>query len=214
MTPLPEATPGPARSVFVVDDDADVRIALEALLQSVGFSVITFASAEEFLQTVAPLRRGCLVLDVRLTGQSGISLQADLTRMGLDFPIVFISGHGDIPMAVRAIKAGAVEFLTKPIKPQDLIDAIHSALLRDDERSARRAAADEARCLFDSLTLRERDVLTLVVAGRGNKETANLLGISEPTVKAHRGQIMRKMNAQNLPDLVRLAQEIDLTRRP
>jgi FixJ family two-component response regulator len=196
--------------VYIVDDDVDVRIALEALLQSVGFQVMTFPSSEEFLARVPVSARACLVLDVRLTGQSGIALQNHLMRLDARLPIIFISGHGDIPMAVRAIKAGATEFLTKPLRPQELIDAIHVAFEKYDERSLVDRALASAKARFDGLTAREKDVMALVTAGYGNKETANILGISEPTVKAHRGQVMKKMDAESLPDLVRLAQELEL----
>jgi FixJ family two-component response regulator len=199
-----------SRLVYIVDDDLDVRIALEALLQSVGLQVMTFSSAEEFLAQALPSTRACLVLDVRLTGQSGIGLQNHLSRIDSKLPIIFISGHGDIPMAVRAIKAGAAEFLTKPLRPQELIDAIHAAFAKYDERLLADQALASAKGLFDCLTQREKDVMSLVVAGYGNKETANILGISEPTVKAHRGQVMKKMAAESLPDLVRLAQELEM----
>ncbi|MBP1881826.1 response regulator transcription factor [Sinorhizobium mexicanum] len=199
-----------SRSVYIVDDDEDIRIALEALLDSIGFQVTTFSSAEEFLSRVDLDKPGCLVLDVRLTGQSGIALQNHLNRMGNEIPIIFISGHGDIPMAVKAIKAGAAEFLTKPVRPQDLIDAIHAALESDSQRRARFAATNASQRLYNGLTPREKDVMSLIVAGHGNKQTAILLGISEPTVKAHRGQVMKKLNMQSLPDLVRFARELDV----
>ncbi|OHV82602.1 response regulator transcription factor [Rhizobium sp. LCM 4573] len=205
----PSSHTNQSRSVYIVDDDEDIRIALEALLDSVGFNVTTFNSAEEFLSKVALDKPGCLVLDVRLTGQSGIALQNHLNRLGNELPIIFISGHGDIPMAVKAIKAGAAEFLTKPVRPQDLIDAIHAALESDSRRRARQMMANASRRLYDALTPREKDVMSLIVVGHGNKQAAHLLGISEPTVKAHRGQVMKKLKLQSLPELVRFAQELD-----
>ncbi|MDS7595410.1 response regulator [Agrobacterium tumefaciens] len=200
------------RQVYIVDDDEDIRIALQELLQSVGFRVEAYRSAEEFLDEVDLSRQACLILDVRLTGQSGISLQNHLNKIGNEIPIIFISGHGDIPMAVKAIKAGAVEFLTKPIRPQDLIDAIHVALQRDTERRRDMETVAQARRLYDSLTPREKDVLALVVTGTGNKQAAHQLGISEPTVKAHRGQVMKKLNLQTLPELVRFADQLGVQR--
>lgn len=198
------------RLVHIVDDDEDIRIALKELLQSVGFRVEAHASAEDFLDEVDLSRQACLILDVRLTGQSGIALQNHLNKIGNEIPIIFISGHGDIPMAVKAIKAGAVEFLTKPIRPQDLIDAIHVALQRDTERRKELEAAAQAQRLYESLTPREKDVLALVVIGSGNKQVAHQLGISEPTVKAHRGQVMKKLNLQTLPELVRFADQLGI----
>lgn len=196
------------RSIFVVDDDEDVRIALEALLTSLEYDVLTFASAEEFLESKYVTGPGCLVLDVRLGGKSGIALQSHLTRIGSTLPIVFISGHGDIPMAVAAIKSGAMEFLTKPIRSQELVRAIELALARAVELKDATERGASMVALFSRLTPRERDVMKLVVAGHGNKSAARTLGISEPTVKAHRGQVMRKMEVTTLPDLVRVAEII------
>ncbi|MBW9051099.1 response regulator transcription factor [Rhizobium mesosinicum] len=201
------------RRVLIVDDDRDIRIALEALLKSIGFDIETFASAEDLIERGNIEDAGCLVLDVRLTGQSGLSLQSHLLKHKFEIPIVFISGHADIPMAVRAIKSGAVEFLTKPVRSQDLIDAIHVAFARDEERRARVVASERTTTMYSTLTPRERDVMALIVEGHGNKQAAFLLGISEPTVKAHRGQVMRKMSVQTLPDLVRLADELGLGKR-
>ena len=191
--------------VFVVDDDASVRDALEDLLSSVGLAVQKFGSAQEFLQSHRQDRPACIVLDVRLQGPSGLEVQRALTNSGNHLPIVFITGHGDIRMAVRAMKSGAVEFLTKPLHEQELLDAVQSAIERDRGRreEARVVAALQAR--FDSLTSREREVLTLAITGRLNKQIAAALDVSEMTVKVHRGQVMRKMQAKSLVELMRMA---------
>jgi FixJ family two-component response regulator len=197
-----------SRNVFLVDDDLDIREALSALLTSVGYKVTAFASVETLMTDGNLSEAGCLVLDVRLTGQSGIAFQAQLVRENSKVPIVFISGHGDIPMAVRAIQSGAVEFLTKPIRSQDLIDAIQLGLERDSERRAAEATSLSITKRLNSLTPREQDVLNQIVVGKANKQIAHILGISEPTVKAHRGQVMRKMDVKSLPELVRLVAEL------
>jgi len=195
--------------VFVIDDDSSMRVALEDLVRSVDLEVRTFAAPQEFLQSKPPDVAGCLVLDVRLPGMSGLTFQKELAKEGLALPVIFITGHGDIPMSVRAMKAGAVEFLTKPFHDQDLLDAIHAAVERD--RRSRREAVRlvELRERFAMLTERERQVMTLVVIGRANKQIAGELSLSEMTVKVHRQQVMRKMHAGSLPDLVRMADRLD-----
>ena len=194
--------------VYVVDDDASVREALDSLIRSVGFQVETFASASEFLGGKLRDAPGCLVLDVRLPGLSGLDLQRELMQVDVRIPIIFITGHGDIPMSVQAMKAGAVEFLTKPFRDQDLLDAIQQAIDRD--RTARRARDElaELRQCFESLTPREREVTDRVVSGSLNKQIAAELGISEVTVKLHRGQAMHKMRAGSLAELVKMIQKL------
>jgi RNA polymerase sigma factor (sigma-70 family) len=199
---------GAEATVAVIDDDPDVRDAVRGLLRSVGLRVELFASVQEFLATARPDLPGCLVLDVRLPGRSGLDLQAKLAKANMHLPVIFISGHADVPMSVRAMKSGAVEFLTKPVRDQDLLDAIQLALAkdrarRDDARGFARLRAD-----FDALTPREREVMILVVAGRLNKQIAAELGLSEATVKVHRSQMMRKMRAQSLAELVRMADRL------
>jgi RNA polymerase sigma factor (sigma-70 family) len=196
--------------VFVVDDDASVRNALKSLIRSVGLQVELFGSAQEFLQSKRPNTPSCLILDIRLPGISGLDFQRKLAEADNFIPIIFITGHGDIPMSVRAMKGGAVEFLTKPFRDQDLLDAIHVALERD---RARRQREDEIATLkdrFEWLTPREREVLPLVVSGLPNKQIAAEIGTSETTVKVHRGQLMRKMGAGSLPELVRMAERIGI----
>ena len=196
--------------VFVVDDDAPMRKSLENLIRSVGLRVEVFASAREFLRSQRPDLPSCLVLDVRLPGLSGLDLQRQTSNPGMEIPIVFITGHGDIPMSVRAIKAGAVEFLTKPFREQDLLDAIQQALERDRTAREQRAALEELRSRFESLTPRERAVMTRVVAGLLNKQIGAELGTSEATVKMHRHQVMEKMGASSLPELVRMADRLGI----
>jgi FixJ family two-component response regulator len=198
--------------VFVIDDDAFVRGSLENLLRSVGLRVAVFASAQEFLASPHANAPGCLVLDVRLPGMSGLELQERLGRSRPDLPVVFITGHGDIPMTVRAMKAGAVEFLTKPFGDQDLIDAVEQALRRVRESSDEREEMNKLRARYDSLTPREREVMSHVVAGEPNKVAAGDLGISETTIKIHRGHVMQKMRAGSLAELVRMADRLGIPR--
>jgi FixJ family two-component response regulator len=196
--------------VFVVDDDASIRESLKNLIRSVGLRVELFASAQEFLGSKRPDVPSCLVLDVRLPGLSGLDLQRRTRDAGMEVPIIFITGHGDIPMSVRAMKAGAVEFLTKPFRDQDLLDAIQQALERDRKAREQLAAVEELRRRFASLTPRERAVMTRVVAGLLNKQIGAELGTSETTVKIHRHQVMEKMGAGSLPQLVRMADRLGI----
>ena len=192
--------------VYIVDDDLAVREALRSMIRSVGMRCETFASAHEFLGHSRADGPACLVLDVMLPGLSGLELSAELAKVRAEIPTVFMTGHGTIPMSVRAMKAGAVEFLTKPFSGDDLLSAIHQALERDRVARAARAAEDAVLAKLGKLTARERDVLELVAAGRLNKEIAAKLGIVEQTVKQHRGRIMQKLGARSVADLVRLAE--------
>ena len=201
---MPENNP----VVYVVDDDPSIRDALDSLIRSVGFRAQTFASAQDFLKSTRPDAPGCLVLDVRLPGLSGLDLQRELARVDIRIPIIFITGHGDIPMSVSAMKAGAVEFLTKPFRDQDLLDAIQAAVERDRASQVGRAELAELRSRYRSLTPREREVMQHVVSGLLNKQIAGELGTSEVTVKLHRAQAMQKMRAASLADLVRMAQKL------
>jgi FixJ family two-component response regulator len=196
--------------VFVVDDDAPMRESLKNLIRSVGLRVELFASAREFLRSKHPDLPSCLVLDVRLPGLSGLDLQKQTGDVGIEIPIVFITGHGDIPMSVRAMKAGAVEFLTKPFRDQDLLDAIEQALEGDRIARDQRAALEELRSRFALLTSREREVMKGVVAGLLNKQIGAELGTSETTVKIHRHQVMEKMGARSLPELVRMVDRLGI----
>ena len=195
-------------TVFVVDDDAAVREALRDLIDSVGLRVELFGSAGEFLQRKLPHLPSCLILDIRLPGKSGFDLQRELAEANISIPIIFITGHGDIPMSVRAMKAGAVEFLAKPFRDQDLLDVIQLALERDRATRQREAEIATLRDCFESLTPREREVLPWVVSGLLNKQIADAIGTSEATVKVHRSQLMRKMGAKSLADLVRMADKM------
>ena len=200
----------PDKLVFVVDDDPSLRESLKDLLQSVGLRVEAFASAQEFLRSKRPDAPSCLVLDVRLKGLSGLDLQKRLVEGDVDIPIIFITGHGDIPMAVQAMKAGAVEFLRKPFRDQDLLDAVQQALERDRKGREQRAEIAELRKRFDSLTPREREVMALVAAGLLNKQVAGELGTSEASVKVHRQHVMEKIGADSLAELVRVADKLGI----
>ena len=194
--------------VFVVDDDSSMRATLTDVMRSVGLQVQTFASAREFMGSKLPDAPGCLVLDVRLPGQSGLDFQRTLAESGMDLPVVFITGHGDVPMSVRAMKAGAVDFLIKPFRDQDLLDAVHAAIERDRARRQQLTGVADLEERYRSLTERERDIMAFVVVGRLNKLIAAELGLAEVTVKAHRSQIMHKMGAKSLPELVRMADRL------
>ena len=192
--------------VFVVDDDRSVREGLVDMIQSLGLQAKAFTSAQQFLQFKRPDSPACLVLDVRLPGLSGLDLQRQLRQSNQPIPIIFITGHGDIPMSVRAMKEGAVEFLTKPFRDQDLLDAIHQAIKSDRVMREQRARAADLRCRYESLTPREREVMQLVIAGKLNKQIAGDLGTSEVTIKMHRGQVMHKMKAESVVDLLKMAE--------
>jgi FixJ family two-component response regulator len=200
----------PDRVVFVVDDDASVRESLEDLIQSVGLNVEAFASGQEFLRSRRPDVPSCLVLDVRLKGLSGLDLQKRMAEADVEIPIIFITGHGDIPMTVQAMKAGAMEFLTKPFRDQDLLDAIQQALERDRKAREQRAKVEELHGRYRSLTAREREVMTLVVVGLLNKQIAGEVGTSEASVKVHRQHVMEKMGAGSVAELVRMADKLGI----
>ena len=197
--------------VVIVDDDAAVRAALDSLFRSVGLATRVFAAPAELLAAALPDAPGCLVLDVRLPGISGLDFQDQLARLGEGPPIVFMTGHGDIPMTVRAMKAGAVDFLAKPFRDQDMLDSVMAAIERDRARRAETAARDDLRARHDTLTPREREVMGHVVTGLMNKQVAGLIGLSEITVKIHRGNVMRKMGARTFADLVRQAEALGLS---
>ena len=200
----------PSQVVFVIDDDASMRNAVSRLLNAVGLTVQTFASAREFLAGRLPDVPGCAVLDVRLPGLSGLDLQREMVERGIHIPVIFITGHGDIPMSVQAMKAGAVEFLTKPFRDQDLLDAVRSGIQLDRQGRKERAELAELRDGLRQLTPREREVMSLVVAGLLNKQIALRLGTSEKTIKIHRGHVMQKMRADSLADLVRMSQKLGI----
>lgn len=196
--------------VFVVDDDKSVRESLESLIRAMGLGVEIFSSAQQFLSSPRPDAPGCLVLDVRMPGLGGLDLQQQMAGAGIDIPIVFITGFGDIPMSVQAMKAGAVEFLTKPFREADLLDAIEQAIGRDRAARRERAAVTALHRRYQTLTHREREILELVTSGLLNKQTASRLGISEITVKIHRAQVMQKMQAASLAELVRMSERLRL----
>ncbi len=199
--------------VFVVDDDAGVREALQALLRSVGLRVSTYSSPAQFLASRLPDVPSCLILDVRLPGVSGLEFQTELSKANIQIPIIFITGHGDIPMTVRAMKAGAIEFLSKPFRDQDLVDAVQIALDRDRTRHKNKKVTSNLSASYQSLTTREQQVIALVTSGLMNKQIAAEIGVREITVKVHRGNVMRKMGAKSLADLVRMADALGV-RRP
>lgn len=197
--------------IFVIDDDESVRDALDGLLRSVGLEVRTFATAQDFLASKRPDVPGCLVLDVRLRGPSGLDFQQELAASNINLPIVFITAHGDVPMTVRAMKAGAIQFLTKPFRDQELLDAIQEGIEQDRARREDAKVLVGLQKLHETLTSRERDVMALVVSGRQNKQIAAELEVSEITVKVHRGQVMRKMRAKSLAELVRMADKLGIS---
>jgi FixJ family two-component response regulator len=200
--------------VFVVDDDLSVRRSTERLLRAAGLKVQTFTSAREFLKLPRPEGPACLVLDVRMPGLSGIELQRELSQSGIQIPIIFITAHGDIPMTVRAMKAGAVEFLTKPFRSRGLLDAVRAAILRDRTAHKERSETGELRQRYEQLTPREREVMPLVAAGLLNKQVAGELATTERTIKFHRAHIMQKMGAESLADLVRMAEKLGVSSQP
>jgi FixJ family two-component response regulator len=216
VTDRPKSSPEPASTgesiVFIVEDDASMRRALTNLFQSVGLGVAVFGSASEMLQNKLPDVASCLVLDIRLPGLSGLDFQTELTRANIHIPVIFMTGHGDIPMTVRAMKGGAVDFLTKPFRDQDMLDAVVTAIDRDRQRRETDKIIANLRALLETLTPREREILALVSSGLMNKQIAAELGLAEITVKIHRGHIMKKMGSKSLADLVRKAEMLGIHR--
>jgi FixJ family two-component response regulator len=207
-----DAPPPDDPVVLVVDDDPSLREALSSLLRSVGLRVEVFGSAPEMLEAALPNAASCLVLDIRLPKRSGLDFQSELIKANVKIPIIFITAHGDVPMSVRAMKAGAVDFLTKPFRDQDLLDAVANALERDRKRREEEKGVAELKAKLETLTPREREVMGFVTAGLMNKQVAGEIGVSEITVKIHRGHVMRKMGARSLADLVRMAQMLGISR--
>jgi FixJ family two-component response regulator len=208
MNAVPQQQP----VVFVVDDDESVRGALARLFRSVGMQTEVFGSAAEFLQSKLPDAASCLILDVRLPGQSGLDFQAELAKANIHIPIIFMTGHGDIPMTVRAMKGGAIDFLAKPFRDQDMLDAVATAIDRDRERRKSEKLRSSVKAIFESLTPREQEVMALVSSGLMNKQVAAQMGLAEITVKIHRGHVMKKMGARSLADLVRMADLLGVRR--
>jgi FixJ family two-component response regulator len=206
-------TPTNQSTVIIIDDDLSMRESISSLVRSVGFQATTLASVDEFRQMRRPSGPSCLVLDIRLPGQSGLDLQRELAASHVQLPIVFITGHGDIPMSVQAMKGGAIEFLTKPFRDQDLLDALQLGFARDRARIEDEKSMAVLRGRFDTLTAREREVMVRVVTGRLNKQIAGELGISEVTVKVHRRQVMQKMKTSSLPDLARMVDKLKLAQQ-
>ena len=200
--------------VYIIDDDTSVREGLGDLLRSVRLEVLTFASSQEFLDSKRPDVPGCIILDVRLPGRSGLEFQGMLTSLGIELPVIFISAHSDIPISVRAMKAGAIEFLTKPLREQELLDAAYAGIQRDCARRQEVALIAELRSRYDSFKPREREIMNLEVAGSVNKQIAAQVGLSEVTIKVHRGHVMQKMQARSLVDLVRMADGLGLSTKP
>jgi len=211
-TPPRDLTSGEQPIVFVIDDDESMRRALTNLFESVGLRVEVFGSAPELLQSSLPDVASCLVLDVRLPGVSGLDFQTELAKANIHIPIIFMTGHGDIPMSVRAMKAGAMDFLTKPFRQQEMLDAVSMAIERDRQRRKDEKVVSGARALFGTLTPREREVLSLVAAGLLNKQIAAEIGVAEITVKIHRGHIMKKMGTRSVADLVRITEMLGIKR--
>ena len=200
--------------VYIIDDDASVREGVGELIRSVGLGVQTFASSQEFLDSKRPDAPGCIILDVRLPGRSGLEFQKVLQNLSIQLPVIFISAHGDVPISVRAMKSGAIEFLTKPLREQELLDAVHAGIERDRARRQEAELIADLRTRYDSLTAREREIMHLVVTGSVNKQIAAQAGLSEITVKVHRGHVMQKMRAKSLVDLVRMSDSLSVTTNP